>query len=77
MAAAEPALESAPAPRVHSTVCREMMRSFPFPPPTLRPRVRMQGSAAAAALPPFNSAYITKLLHNYRSHPGILELPNR
>jgi hypothetical protein len=28
-------------------------------------------------LQPLNAAYITKLLVNYRSHPSILDLPNR
>ncbi|KAG2433768.1 hypothetical protein HXX76_008129 [Chlamydomonas incerta] len=29
-----------------------------------------------AARPPYASAYITKLLHNYRSHPALLALPS-
>ncbi|KAG1680363.1 hypothetical protein FOA52_015454 [Chlamydomonas sp. UWO 241] len=35
------------------------------------------GACGGCGLEPYNTAYITKLVHNYRSHPAILELPNR
>ena len=39
-------------------------------------RAQVDALMQSIKLPPFRSAYITKLLRNYRSHPEIPRLPN-